>query len=108
MKPRVIETNDGSLPEWADAEKIFNEIYSVLKPGGKYWISDLKRNINFFIKWFMKSITKPREMASGLILSINAAYTIEEIKGILARSNLKSGLVASNLMGLEITGCKWT
>ncbi len=32
MKPRVIETNDGSLPEWADAEKIFNEIYRVLKP----------------------------------------------------------------------------
>jgi len=98
--------SNGSLHEWADPEKIFNEIYRVLKPGGKYWISDLKRNMNSFIKWFMKSITKPREIASGLISSINAAYTIEEIKGILAKTNLKSSLVASNPMGLEITGCK--
>ncbi len=52
----------------------------------------------------MKTITKPREMASGLISSINAAYTPEEIKEILAQTNLKHSSIKSNPFGFEITG----
>ncbi len=56
------------------------------------------------LKWPMNfSVIKE---SSFFVSSINAAYTIEAIKEILAKTNLNSSLVGSNLMGLEITGCK--
>jgi ubiquinone/menaquinone biosynthesis C-methylase UbiE len=66
---------NGSLHEWAKPIDIFNEIYRVLKPGGVYFISDLRRDINFFIKWLMKALVKPKEIKPGFITSINASYT---------------------------------
>ena len=37
----------GSLHEWTDPIPVFNEIARELKTGGRFYISDLKRNINF-------------------------------------------------------------
>ncbi len=51
---------NGSLHEWTNPVKVFNEIERVLKKGGKFFISDLKRNINLFLVLIMKFITKKK------------------------------------------------
>ncbi|MBN2487558.1 MAG: class I SAM-dependent methyltransferase [Methanosarcinaceae archaeon] len=97
---------NGSLHEWSEPQKIFNEIHRVLKPDGKYFISDLRRDMNPVVKWFMYVMAKPREIRPGLISSINAAYTVGEIESMLHQTNLKNATVKKTVMGLEITGEK--
>ena len=97
---------NGSLHEWSQPEKIFNEIFRVLKPQGIYFISDMRRDMNFFIKWFMKAIAKPKEIRSGLITSINASYTTKEVRSILNVTALKNSTISCNPMGIIIKGIK--
>jgi ubiquinone/menaquinone biosynthesis C-methylase UbiE len=97
---------NGSLHEWAQPTKIFDEVHRVLKPGGIYCISDLRRDMNQLVKWLMKLVTKPKEIRPGLISSVNASYTSQEIESILGESNLKGYKVSKVIMGFVITGQK--
>ena len=97
---------NGSLHEWSQPIAVFDGIYRVLKPGGRYCISDLRRDMNPLVTWFMKLVTKPKEIKPGLITSINAAYTLEEIRSILNRSQLRLSQTRTEIMGLVITGEK--
>jgi len=98
--------SNGSLHEWSNPQRVFDEIHRVLKPGGKYFISDLRRNMNLLLKAFMKCMTKPKEIKPGLISSINASYTLEEIASLLDKSQLRQSSVKKTFIGLEITGRK--
>jgi ubiquinone/menaquinone biosynthesis C-methylase UbiE len=40
---------NGSLHEWSQTAKILDEIYRCLKNGGKYMISDMRRDEPFFL-----------------------------------------------------------
>ncbi len=98
--------SSGSLHEWAEPVDIFNHIIRVLRPGGKFFISDLKRDLSFFIKSFMKITLKPKAMKPGLITSINAAYTKEELIKLLQQTDVKTFTIKSGLFGLDIFGEK--
>lgn len=95
---------NGSLHEWSQPLGVFDEVYRVLKPGAKYFISDMRRDMNPFVRWFMKLMVKPKEIRPGFVSSINASYTIDEIRSVLDQSNLKESVVAKTFMGFEITG----
>ncbi len=97
---------NGSLHEWSQPASVFNEEHRCLKPGGKYMISDMRRDMNPLIKSFLKLITKPKEIKPGLVSSINASYTVPEIEEILSNTNLKSSKVKKTMMGSIITGEK--
>jgi ubiquinone/menaquinone biosynthesis C-methylase UbiE len=97
---------NGSLHEWAHPEAIINEMARVLKPGGNYCISDLRRDMNPLFKRLMWFVTRPKEIRPGLITSINASYIVTEIDSILRTTQLKGWHVTSNIMGLVISGQK--
>jgi ubiquinone/menaquinone biosynthesis C-methylase UbiE len=97
---------NSSLHEWSQPIRVFDEVYRVLKPGAKYFISDMRRDMNPFVRRFMKLMVKPKEIMSGFESSINASYTTEEIRSILDQSKLKESVVAKTFMGFEITGVK--
>ena len=98
---------NGSLHEWSQPNRIFNEVHRCLKLGGKYLISDMRPDMNPFVKWFLKLMTKPKEIRPGLISSINASYTVQEIQSILSKTDLKSSKVKKTTMGFIITGEKF-
>jgi len=95
-----------SLHEWSEPIIIFNEIHRVLKPGGYFYISDLRRDISWFIKQLMNVMVKPREIRPGLHTSLRAAYTVKEISEMLTRTPIKIAQVTANPFGLQIKGRK--
>jgi ubiquinone/menaquinone biosynthesis C-methylase UbiE len=97
---------NGSLHEWAYPEEILNEIARVLKPGGRYFISDMRRDMSILAKWFLLLMCKPKNMRPGLISSINASYTLREIENIVTQTRLQGWQAKKNFLGIVITGQK--
>ena len=94
--------SNGSLHEWQEPDKTIDEIWRVLKPQGKVFISDLRRDINPCMKWFMWLMTKPREIRPGFLTSVAAAYIPHEIEKMMKSTRFKEFEVKSNLMGVQM------
>jgi len=97
---------NGGLHEWRDPIAVFDEIARVLKPGGRYCITDLRRDANRMLIGTMKLLTHGRAMRDGFASSVRAAYTPDEAKQLTARSSLPEPEVRGNSIGLSIVGAK--
>jgi ubiquinone/menaquinone biosynthesis C-methylase UbiE len=97
---------NGSLHEWEEPLSVLDEIWRVLKPGGRFCVSDLRRDMNGLLRTLMWLSTQPAAIRPGLTTSINAAYIPAELEVLLKQTCIEGARVSSNLMGITITGEK--
>lgn len=98
--------SNGSLHEWEKPIQAFNEIFRVLRKGGRYCITDLRRDVHPLKKSLVYLSTRPKEMRPGFISSLNAAYTVSEITELLRHSKLHNATIIADFFGLRISGQK--
>lgn len=98
--------SNGSLHEWENPVRVMEEAYRVLKPGGRFFISDLKRNISIPVLWLMKITVKGEAIKKGLVTSVHAAYTAEETRRLFEWSRFGTFSVKESPFGIEIIGRK--
>lgn len=98
--------SNGSLHEWEHPVLIFNEIYRVLRCGGRYCITDMRRDCHPLKSKMIYLTTRPKQMRPGFLSSLRASYTISEITELLRNSELKDATVQKDFFGLCICGRK--
>jgi ubiquinone/menaquinone biosynthesis C-methylase UbiE len=97
---------NGSLHEWADPRAVFDEIWRILKPGAKAFISDLRRDAPALVKWFLWANTYPTTMRPGLLSTLRAAYTPTELGVLIKGTALENCTISANPLGVILSGAR--
>ena len=95
-----------SLHEWLNPCAIFTELWRVLKPGGRLYVSDLRRDLSRSAANFLEKRVDCEVIRETLRASIGAAYTIKEVLALLTMSQLSDCAVVETPLGLRVTGVK--
>ena len=95
-----------SLHEWLNPCAIFTELWRVVKPGGKLYVSDLRRDLSRSACNFLEQRVNSDVIRETLRASIGAAYTMAEVTAILNRAELAGCEVVETSFGLRVTGMK--
>jgi ubiquinone/menaquinone biosynthesis C-methylase UbiE len=89
-----------ALHHWQDPLQVFDEMARVLRPGGRYYVSDVCREPNLFQRLFAYASVPAVSLAfgsyrgyGGYYESLRAGYTRAEARVLLARSALPPGEV---------------
>jgi ubiquinone/menaquinone biosynthesis C-methylase UbiE len=97
---------NGSLHEWVNPQGTFEEIYRVVKPGGRFFISDMRRDMSVFMRWFLWLGTQPVSIRPYLFSSIDAAYTPVELQEMFQKTALRHATITANYIGVIVSGQK--
>ena len=95
-----------SLHEWIDPGTTFTEFWRVLRPGGLFYLSDLRRDLSRSARNFLEQRMTSEVVLKGLRASIGAAYTVAEAMALLDKTELAGCEVIETPLGLRITGTK--
>ena len=98
----------GSWHEWSLPTAVFNEINRVLRPGGKYFICDLRRDMNPLAKCYnyLCRFGLQKGMRRAYLCSVDASYTLHEARLQLAGADLEGWNAEQTSQNIIIYGKK--